>query len=80
MLLAGDPSFFEGCRDPPVAAVESGIGDFRYAVRKQYVAPSGSTFVNADDDTGMMQITVEVGWGGDSFDDNEFTATDIKAR
>jgi prepilin-type N-terminal cleavage/methylation domain-containing protein len=65
----------------PVAEDPDGEFDnFRYAIRKQYVTPSGSTFVNADDDTGMMQITVEVGWGGDNFDDNTYTATDIKAR
>jgi Tfp pilus assembly protein PilV len=56
------------------------FSDFRYAIRKQYVTPSGSTFANADDDTGMMQITVEVGWGGDGFDDTTYTATDIKVR
>ncbi len=53
---------------------------FRYAIRKQYVTPSGSTFVNANDDTGMMQITVEVGWGGDSFDGTTYMATDVKSR
>lgn len=54
--------------------------NFRYKILKQYVTLSGSTFVNANSDKGMMQITVEVGWGGDSFNDNTYTATDIKSR
>jgi prepilin-type N-terminal cleavage/methylation domain-containing protein len=54
--------------------------NFRYAIRKQYVEPSGNGFVNAEDDTGMMQITVVVGWGGDNFNDVTYTATTLKVR
>jgi len=65
----------------PVAEDPNGEFDnFRYTIRKQYVTPSSSTFVNANSDTGMMQITVEVGWGGGSFNNNEYTSTDIKSR
>src|SRR5918998_3966733 len=43
----------------PVAEDPGGEFDrFRYTIRKQYVEPSGNGFVPADDDTGMMQITV----------------------
>src|SRR5918997_1300203 len=42
-----------------VAAAEDPGGNFdnfRYAIRKQYVEPNGNGFVNAENDTGMMQI------------------------
>ena len=55
--------------------------NFRYAIRKQYVEPNGNGFVNADDDTGMMQVTVEVGWGGGAaFNATTYTATTLKVR
>ena len=60
-----------------------GVGEFdpfRYTIRKQYVEPSGNGFVNADDDTGMMQVTVEVGWGGAAFNGVTYTATTLKVR
>ncbi len=65
-----------------VPAAEDPNGEFdrfRYVIRKQYVEPDNG-FVNAEDDTGMMQITVEVGWGGDAFDDVTYTATTLKVR
>ena len=65
---------------PTVEDPDGEFDNFRYAIRKQYVTPSGSAFVNANDDTGMMQITVEVGWGGDGFDDTTYISTDIKDR
>ena len=65
----------------PVAEDPEGEFDhFRYAIRKQYVEPSGDGFVPADDDTGMMQITVDVGWGGEDFDEATYTATTLKVR
>jgi Tfp pilus assembly protein PilV len=70
----------ENLEIPTVEDPDGELDNFRYAIRKQYVTPSGSTFVNANDDTGMMQIAVEVGWGGDSFDDITYRATDIKSR
>jgi len=54
--------------------------NFRYAIRKQYVEPSGDGFVNADDDTGMMQIRVVVGWGGAAFNATTYTSTTLKVR
>jgi len=70
-----------GDLEVPVAEDPDGeFANFRYAIRKQHVTPNGSTFVNANDDTGMMRITVQVGWGGDSFDDNEYLSTGIKSR
>jgi Tfp pilus assembly protein PilV len=61
---------------------------FRYTVRKQYVEPNDTGgFDNSEDgsDTGMMQITVDVGWDGDfDWDDDGYdpgyTATTIKVR
>jgi Tfp pilus assembly protein PilV len=55
---------------------------FRYNVSKQYVKlnDSGTTFVNANTDRGMMRVTVVVGWGGQNFDDTTYTATALKAR
>lgn len=65
----------------PVAEDPNGEFDqFRYAIRKQYVEPDGNGFVTAEDDTGMMQITVEVSWGGAAFDDVTYTATTLKVR
>lgn len=70
--------------DPPTAEAPDGeFGHLRYAIEKQFVKPNpadDSEFVNAADDTGMMKITVEVGWGGADFDDVTYTATDIKVR
>jgi prepilin-type N-terminal cleavage/methylation domain-containing protein len=74
--------------DLEVPAAEDPDGEFdhfRYAIRKEYVKPnlSGDGFVVAavaEGDTGMMQITVEVGWGGDDFDDATYTATTLKVR
>ena len=77
------PCTFDGsglCEAENLQDPDAEFANFRYAIRKQYVKPSGSTFVNANDDTGMMQITVEVGWGGESCDDNTYTATDVKSR
>ena len=55
---------------------------FRFTIRKQYVQPNASetAFVNADEDKGMMRVTVIVGWGGAGFDDTEITVTSLKAR
>ena len=65
----------------PIAEDPNGEFDrFRYAIRKQYVEPVGNGFDDAEDDTGMMQITVEVGWGGAAFDDVTYTATTLKVR
>jgi Tfp pilus assembly protein PilV len=70
-----------GNLEVPAAEDPGGEFDnFRYAIRKQYVEPNGNGFVNADDDTGMMQITVVVGWGGDNFNDVTYTATTLKVR
>jgi hypothetical protein len=70
----------ENLEVPETEDPDDEFDNFRYAIRKQYVAPSGSTFVDANDDTGMMEISVEVGWGGDGFDDNTYTASTTKAR
>ena len=68
-------------REVPLAEDPDGEFDrFRYAIRKQYVEPDDNGFVPDNDDTGMMQITVEVGWGGDNFDDVTYTATTLKVR
>jgi prepilin-type N-terminal cleavage/methylation domain-containing protein len=70
-----------GNLEVPAAEDPGGEFDnFRYAIRKQYVEPNGIGFVNAEDDTSMMQITVEVGWGVDSFDEVTYTATTLKVR
>ena len=70
-----------GNLEVPAAEDPGGEFDnFRYAIRKQYVEPNGNGFVNADDDTGMMQITVAVGWGGAAFNDVTYTATTLKVR
>lgn len=55
---------------------------FRYTIRKQYVQPDGAatTFVDTNEDKGLMRITVIVGWGGANFDDYEITVTALKAR
>jgi Tfp pilus assembly protein PilV len=79
------PCTFDGsglCEVEDLQDPDPEFANFRYAIRKQYVEPSGNTFIAADDDTGMMQITVEVIWGGDDFDDNirKYTATDLKVR
>ena len=69
--------------DLEVPAAEDPGGEFdnfRYAIRKQYVEPNGNGFANADDDTGMMQITVVVGWGGAAFNATTYTATTLKVR
>ena len=52
------------------------FANFRYTIRKQYSEPNGEqvdSSTNDGSDTGMMQITVEVSWGGDDFDDNIHT-------
>ncbi len=70
-----------GNREVPAAEDPGGEFDrFRYAIRKQYVEPNGNGFVNAEDDTGMMQITVVVGWGGAAFNATTYTATTLKVR
>jgi prepilin-type N-terminal cleavage/methylation domain-containing protein len=70
-----------GNLEVPAAEDPGGRFDrFRYAIRKQYVEPNGNGFVNAADDTGMMQITVVVGWGGAAFNDVTYTATTLKVR
>jgi Tfp pilus assembly protein PilV len=58
------------------------FSNFRYTVRKQYVQPNGSdtAFVDADEDKGMMRVSVIVGWGGVGFNDNQITVTALKAR
>jgi prepilin-type N-terminal cleavage/methylation domain-containing protein len=70
-----------GNLEVPAAEDPGGEFDrFRYAIQKQYVEPNGNGFVNADDDTGMMQITVVVSWGGAAFNDVTYTATTLKVR
>jgi hypothetical protein len=55
--------------------------NFRYTIRKQYVQLNASgTFVNTGEDKGMMRVTVVVGWGGTSFNDNSYTASGLEAR
>jgi prepilin-type N-terminal cleavage/methylation domain-containing protein len=74
--------------DLEVPAAEDPGGEFdnfRYAIRKEYVKPNlnGDGFdpaPTAEGDTGMMQIAVEVSWGGDNFDDVTYTATTLKVR
>ncbi len=55
---------------------------FRYTIRKQYVQPndSATAFVDANEDKGLMRITIVVGWGGPNFDDNQISVTALKAR
>jgi len=67
-----------GTRQNPGGEVSS----FRYKVSKQYVKlnDSGTTFESTNTDRGMMRVTVEVGWGGATFDDKTYTATALKAR
>ncbi len=73
----------------PVAEDPDGEYDsFRYTIRKQYVEPDDTGgFIDSEDgsDTGMMQITVDVGWDGDfDWDDDGYdpgyAATTIKVR
>jgi hypothetical protein len=78
-IPAEDPADADGLDDE--------YDTFRYAISKQYVEPSGNDFIPTPDDgipgnndTGLMQVTVEVGWGGDGFDDTTYRATTIKAR
>lgn len=68
---------------------DSEYDDFRYDVVKQYVrmqdAGGGAmNFVNVDGDTAaerkMVRITVTVRWGGDDFDDNDYTTSAIVAE
>ncbi len=55
--------------------------NFEYTISKQYVRLNDDgTFVTTNDDRGMMRVTVVVGWGGASFDENTYTATGLKAR
>jgi prepilin-type N-terminal cleavage/methylation domain-containing protein len=79
------PCTFDGsglCEAENLQDPDGEFANFRYAIRKQYVAPSEDEdeFVNAEDDSAMMQITVEVGWGGDNFDDRTYTTTALKSR
>jgi prepilin-type N-terminal cleavage/methylation domain-containing protein len=84
LCAAADLAVPEDPNDPNDDLDGDGLHDefdrFRYAIQKQYVEPNGNGFVNADDDTGMMQITVVVGWGGDNFNDVTYTATTLKVR
>ncbi len=82
----------EDPNDPDDDVDGDGLDDeydvFRYAIRKQYVEPNIDPITGEvsypdsvdGSDTGLMQVSVEVGWGGDAFDDNTYTAADIKAR
>jgi prepilin-type N-terminal cleavage/methylation domain-containing protein len=55
--------------------------NFRYTIRKQFVQLNASgTLVNTGEDKGMMRITVVVGWGGTTFNENSYTATGLEAR
>ena len=66
-----------------VPAAEDPNGEFdnfRYAIRKQYVEPVGNTFDERVDDTGMMEITVVVGWGGANFNEVTYTTSALKVR
>ena len=77
------PCTFSGTGLCEATNLQDPDGEFshlRYTIRKQYVSVNGSTFANAPDDTGMMKITVVVGWGGNNFNDTTYTATDIKTR
>jgi prepilin-type N-terminal cleavage/methylation domain-containing protein len=75
------PCTFDGsglCEATDLQDPDSEFDHLRYTIRKQYV--NGSTIADASDDTGMMKITVVIGWGGNNFDDTTYTATDIKTR
>ncbi len=79
------PCTFDGsglCEAENLQDPDAEFANFRYAIRKQYVAPSEDEdeFVNAEDDSAMMQITVEVSWGGDNFDARTYSATALKGR
>jgi prepilin-type N-terminal cleavage/methylation domain-containing protein len=79
------PCTFDGsglCEVENLQDPDGEFANFRYAIRKQYVAlnEDEDEFVNAEDDSAMMQITVEISWGGDGFDDNTYTATALKVR
>jgi prepilin-type N-terminal cleavage/methylation domain-containing protein len=58
------------------------FSSFRYEIQKQYVRlnDAETALVNTDGDRGMMRVTVVVGWGGASFDENTYTAAGLKAR
>lgn len=66
----------------PVAEDPNGEFDrFRYTIRKQYVDPDNG-FASVEDDSAMMQITVDVGWTRDvdwPYDPG-YTATTLKVR
>jgi Tfp pilus assembly protein PilV len=46
-----------------------------YTVGKRYVSASGSSFSNANSDTGLMRIAVTMTWSG-----NSYTTVGLKAR
>lgn len=74
------PCTFNGsglCEATDLQDSDSEFSNFRYTIRKQYV---DGAFANANTDTGAMKVAVVVGWGGASFNDNMYTATDFKVR
>ena len=61
---------------------DGSFSNFRYTIRKQYVAlnVAGTEIVSSDRDRGIMRLTVTVGWGGASFNETQYTTDSVKAR
>lgn len=81
------PCTFDGnglCESANRTDPDSEFSSFRYTIRKQYVLPDNdaapSGFNDSNTQTAFMRITVEVGWGGASFNDNTYTTTGLKSR
>lgn len=81
------PCTFDGnglCESVDRTDPDSEFASFRYTIRKQYVQPNNdaapSSFNNSSTQTAFMRITVQVGWGGASFDDNTYTTSGLKSR
>lgn len=70
------------CQSADLQDPDSEFSKFRYTILKQFVnLNSGETgFEDVNQDEGYMQVTVEVGWGGATFDDTTYTTTTIKAK
>ena len=81
------PCTFNGsglCEATSLTDPEGEFSSFRYTIRKQYVEPDNSTaplrFINSSTQTGYMQVTVIVRWGGASFNDKAYSTTTLKSR
>ncbi len=79
------PCTFDGsglCESADRLDLNSEFSAFRYTISKQYVQPNGgeTAFVDANEDRGLMRVTVVVGWGGTNFDEREITVAGLKAR